>query len=378
MELNKIYNEDCLEGIRKIEDKTIQMTVTSPPYFNLRTYTDSENEVGRERNVDEYINNLKNIFLEVFRVTKDDGSCYVNISDTYGKNGSLLCVPDKFKLMMISLGWVCKNEIIWHKPNAMPSSAKNRFTNDYEKIYFFTKKRKYKFNTQYEERLSKVSNKNKKRGTSKYLDIEHESKHRQGMNNERGNKLIEIRKDLPPQDFFVSFLRSRTSIKQLCENTDLKKSTIEHWFRRDTTGFSYPTIENWNEIKYLVDDWSKDFSKIDNGLTKVSYEYDDIDKNSHKGRIQRTLWSIPTKKLKEKHFAPYPKELIETPIKASTDENDVVLDPFMGSGTTGVVAVNLNRNYIGFEISEEYVEIANERIKNHTTQTDIFDVLEGN
>ena len=130
MELNKIYNEDCLEGIRKIEDKTIQMTVTSPPYFNLRTYTDSENEVGRERNVDEYINNLKNIFLEVFRVTKDDGSCYVNISDTYGKNGSLLCVPDKFKLMMISLGWVCKNEIIWHKPNAMPSSAKNRFTND--------------------------------------------------------------------------------------------------------------------------------------------------------------------------------------------------------------------------------------------------------
>ena len=378
MELNKIYNEDCLEGIRKIEDKTIQMTVTSPPYFNLRTYTDSENEVGRERNVDEYINNLKNIFLEVFRVTKDDGSCYVNISDTYGKNGSLLCVPDKFKLMMISLGWVCKNEIIWHKPNAMPSSAKNRFTNDYEKIYFFTKKRKYKFNTQYEERLSKVPNKNKKRGTSKYLDIEHESKHRQGMNNERGNKLIEIRKDLPPQDFFVSFLRSRTSIKKLCENTDLKKSTIEHWFRRDTTGFSYPSVEDWNAIKYLVDDWSKDFSKIDNGLTNVSYEYDDVDKNSHKGRIQRTLWSIPTKKLKEKHFAPYPKELIETPIKASTDENDVVLDPFMGSGTTGVVALNLNRNYIGFEISEEYVEIANERIKTHTTQTDIFDVLEGN
>ena len=378
MELNRIYNEDCLEGIRKIEDKTIQMTVTSPPYFNLRTYTDSENEVGRERNVDEYINNLKNIFLEVFRVTKDDGSCYVNISDTYGKNGSLLCVPDKFKLMMISLGWICKNEIIWHKPNAMPSSAKNRFTNDYEKIYFFTKKRKYKFNTQYEERLSKVPNKNKKRGTSKYLDIEHEKKHRQGMNKERGSKLIEIRKDLPPQDFFVSFLRSRTSIKGLCENTDLKKTTIEHWFRRDTTGFSYPSVEDWNAIKYLVDDWSKDFSKIDNGLTNVSYEYDDVDKNSHKGRIQRTLWSIPTKKLKEKHFAPYPKELIETPIKASTDENDVVLDPFMGSGTTGVVALNLNRNYIGFEISEEYVEIANERIKEHTTQTDIFDVLGGN
>ena len=365
MELNKIYNEDCLEGIKKIGDKTIQMTVTSPPYFNLRTYTDSEKEIGKEQTVDEYINNLKNIFLEVLRVTKEDGSCYVNIADTYGKNGSLLCVPDKFKLMMISLGWVCRNEIIWHKPNAMPSSAKNRFTNDYEKIYFFTKKRKYKFNTQYEERLSKVPNKNKKRGTSKYLDIEHETKHRQGMNKERGSKLIETRKELPPQDFFVSFLRSRTSIKELCENTDLKKSTIEHWFRRDTTGFSYPSVENWNAIKYLIDDWSKDFFKIDYGLTEVSYEYDDVNKNAHKGRIQRTLWSIPTKKLKEKHFAPYPKELIETPIKASTDENDIVLDPFMGSGTTGVVALNLNRKFLGFEISEEYCEIAQERINNH-------------
>lgn len=223
-----------------------------------------------------------------------------------------------------------------------------------------------------------MSNKNKKRGTSKYLDIKHESKHRQGMNSERGSKLIEVRKELPSQDFFVGFLRSRTSIKELCENTNFKKTTIEHWFRRDTTGFSYPSVENWNEIKYLVDDWSKDFSKIDNGLTKVSYEYDDVDKNSHKGRIQRTLWSIPTKKLKEKHFASYPKELIETPIKASTDENDVVLDPFMGSGTTGVVALNLNRKYLGFEISKEYCEISQERIKNYikNRQIDLFEMLD--
>ena len=201
------------------------------------------------------------------------------------------------------------------------------------------------------------------------------------MNKERGSKLIEIRKELPPQDFFVGFLRSRTSIKGLCENTDLKKSTIEHWFRRDATGFSYPSVEDWNAIKYLVDDWSKDFSEIDNGLTNVSYEYDDVDKNSHKGRIQRTLWSIPTKKLKEKHFAPYPKELIETPIKASTDENDIVLDPFMGSGTTGVVALNLNRKFLGFELSKEYYQISLKRLEKERTsllnQTNIFDLLEG-
>ncbi len=120
-----------------LNDNSIQMTVTSPPYFNLRKYTNKDEEVGIENTVDEYIDKLEKIFYEVYRITKNDGSCYVNISDTYNNKGSLLCVPDRFKLMMVEMGWVCRNEIIWHKPNAIPNSAKTRFTNDFEKVLFF-------------------------------------------------------------------------------------------------------------------------------------------------------------------------------------------------------------------------------------------------
>jgi DNA modification methylase len=94
-------------------------------------------------------------------------------------------------------------------------------------------------------------------------------------------------------------------------------------------------------------------------LNDISFEYDDINKNAHKGRLKRSVWSINTKPSKVKHVAPYPKDLIEPMILCSTDENDIVFDPFLGSGTTGVVASALNRKWIGSELNEEYIEIIN-------------------
>lgn len=361
----ELYNGDCLEIMEELikQGKKVDLTITSPPYFNLRNYTENNsNEIGIETDVDLYISNLIKVFDKVFKITNELGSCYVNLSDTYSKNGSLLCVPDKFKIKMIENGWICRNEIIWHKPNAMPSSAKTRYTNDYEKIFFFTKNKDYYFETQYDPRKTESSCKSKTTSLGKYESVEQESRVRQGMNKTRGNKLIEVRYHLPEQNTFVSFLRKNTNAKKLSEETGLKLSMIEHWFRRDKGGFSYPSVEDWKIARDFINDFSLEFETINFGICEVDFETDDINKNAHLGRIKRTVWSINTKPSKHKHFAVYPNELIVTPIKASSKVDQVVFDPFMGSGTTGEEAVRNNRKFVGIELNNEYFNIAKARI----------------
>lgn len=368
--LNKIHNMDCLEGLRLLPDNCIDMAITSPPYFNLRNYG-SVGEIGSETDYNDYINNLIAIFTEIHRVLKDGGSCWVNIDDVY-KNQSLLGLPDRFKIKMLESGWLCRNEIIWHKPNAMPSSAKSRFNSDFEKMFFFVKRNKYFFKTQYEPLKSDVIANKKKSSTQngKYQSPEQEASVRQGMNKTRGQKMVFLRKNLPTQKEFVDFMRSKTTAETIAENSDLKRSKIDHWFRRDEGGFAFPSAEDWNRIKWLVDDWSETFKKIDEQLNDITVETDDILKNVDKGRIKRAVWSINTKPFKGCHYAPYPESLIEIPIKACCPTNGIVLDPFMGSGTTAVVAVKNKCNFIGFELSKEYCDLAEKRVRKESEDTE--------
>lgn len=371
MEINKIYCESNLDTMSRMPNDFVQSIITSPPYFNLRDYG-VKNQIGIEKTYNEYLKNLIDIFTECKRVLKKDGICFVNLGDTYLDN-SLIGIPDRFKILMIDNGWICRNDIIWHKPNAIPQSVKNRFSNDYERVLMFSKSKQYKFNTQYEERKTKVSNKSNNKQESKYLSDEQEKAVRQGMNKKRGLKLLEKRNNLPEHLFFVNFLRNRTTAKDLFENTNnIKLSTIEHWFRKDEAGFSYPKLEDWNNVKDFINDWSDDFHLIDLGLTNFEYEYDDINKNAHLGRLKRSVWSINTKPSKEKHFATYPEELISIPILCSTDENDLIYDPFMGSGTTAKMAHIYKRNWIGSEMSQEYVDLANKRLEPYLNQTTLF------
>lgn len=366
--MNRLINGDCLEEMDKLiaEGVKVDLTITSPPYFNLRNYTNGNiKEIGRETKVEDYINNLQCVFKKVYQITNKQGSCYINIADKYGKNGGLLGIPDLFKIMMIKQGWICRNEIIWHKPNAIPCSAKNRFTIDYEKVFFFVKSKNYIFNTQYEKRVSSTpkSTKNSKiKRDTKYLNVEQETSVRQGMNKKRGSKIIEKRNNLPSHKDFVNFIRKVSSVKTLSEDSNILKTKVEHWFRYDDAGFSYPSVEDWKAIRDFLNDWSIEFSKIDSGMVDVTYETDDINKNANKGRLKRTTWSIPTKASKVKHFASYPLELMQTPILASSNKENIVLDPFMGSGTTGVACKKLGRDFIGIELDKGYFDIANKRI----------------
>ena len=272
---NTILQGDVLEQLKLIPDNSIDMCITSPPYWNLRDYG-KEGQIGQENTFQEYIEKLINIYNEVYRVSKETATCWVNLGDTYSnknnsgvKKQSLIGIPDRFKIAMIDNGWICRNEIIWHKPNAMPSSVKTRFNNDFEKMFFFTKNDKYYFEQQKE-------------------------KSKDTYNGKRGS----------------------------CKTRKKMQSAM-----RDTS----------DEVKI------------------------------YKERNMRSVWSINTTSFKGSHFAVYPEELIIHPIKAGSPDKGTVLDIFMGSGTTGIVAKKLNRNYIGIELNPDYVKMANDRIIEETT-----------
>ena len=309
IELNNIYSGDCLEVLKTLPDESVDCVMTSPPYWALRNYG-IIGEIGSEQTIQEYITNLCNIFDEVKRVLKKEGTCWVNLGDTYygsgtGKHGyapenmatmkskgtlgdelvskSLCQIPSRFAIEMSNRGWILRNEIIWHKPNAMPSSVKDRFTVDFEKMFFFTKNKKYYFETQREPHNP---------------------------------------------DSIKRAARGRTSAKL----DDGQYST------------SYKS-------KYVgYDNLKEDFES--GKLRGVHPE----------GRNKRTVWKISTKGFKDAHFAVYPEELCYTPIKAGCPEGGVVLDPFFGAGTTGVVALKQKKHFIGIELNEKYIKIAWNRI----------------
>ena len=129
--------DDVLEAIKKIPDKSISTVVTSPPYWNLRDYKDNR-QIGNEKNPLEFVNKIALVGKEILRILKDDGAYFLNIGDTY-VDQSLQMIPQKIAIKMQEQGWLIRNQIIWYKPNHMPSPVKNRFSNTYEVIYFFTK-----------------------------------------------------------------------------------------------------------------------------------------------------------------------------------------------------------------------------------------------
>lgn len=416
---SKVYQGNCEEILKNLPEKSIDCCVTSPPYYGLRDYG-MKDQIGLEDTPEEYIERLVRVFREVRRVLKDDGTLWVNIGDTYNsspagsvkssfqgtnnkgsiaqtytkhlvnncKPKDLIGIPWLLAFALRSDGWYLRQDIIWHKPNPMPESVTDRCTKSHEYIFLLSKKQRYYFDyksiqepmqTSSIVRLSqniesqtgsytpsKGNGKMKAVGgkMSKYRDEDQESSVRQGMNKNRGNKTIQVRRPLPNQSEFVSFLRERTDVDMICNNTDLTRTKVEHWFRTDKNGFSYPSVDDWKKARDFIDDWGEEFRQIDYALTDVIYESDEIGKNNNWKRNKRDVWSITTKPLKESHFATFPEDLIKPCILAGSQVGGVVLDPFFGSGTTGRVAMELNRMYIGIELNPDYIEISKKRTNN--------------
>ena len=265
----------------KLPDNSIQTIVTSPPYYKQRKYGGTA-EIGNEPTVGEYVDALIEVFRECQRILKPEGTLWLNLGDKY-ESGKLLGVPWRVALaLQDSLGLILRSDVIWHKPNAMPSSVKTRPTTDHEYIFMFSKTSDYFYDADaIREPHVTFSDKTKMRGG-------------------RG-----------------------------------------HFGRRNGTPEKGKNSGNSN----LHDArWDQAFHP--------------------KGRNKRTVWQIPLSKFPEAHFAVFPEGLVETCIKASTSPGDIVLDPFVGSGTTAVVSSKLSRKYIGVDSMAEYCQMAQKRLAN--------------
>jgi DNA modification methylase len=281
---NKILCGDALSVLKTIDSNSLDCCVTSPPYYTLRDYK-VDGQLGREKNPTDYIDKLVEIFDQVKRVLKNKGSCWIVIADSFNKKRSLVGIPERLMIAMMDKGWVLRSKIIWFKRNATPSSAKDRFTPDYEYVYFFTKSQEYYFETQYEPYVMGLD------GKPKY-EFRYKSPFG-GNNNKSGQGAF-----------------------------------------------------NYSKPRFI--------------------------KPNPKGRIKRSVWDIPIETYKDAHFAVFPPALIETPIKATCPKDGIVIDPFMGSGTTAEVALQNNRKFIGIELNKSYVDLANKRLKPLLEQQKLF------
>lgn len=270
--LDEIYRGDAHQTLAAWPDNFVDLCVTSPPYWRQRDYQVA-GQLGLEETVEAYVERLVAVMDDVRRVLKDTGSLYLNLGDGYADR-SLLGIPWRVAFALNARGWVLRNDIIWHKINALPTSATNRFKNAHEHLFLFTKQARYYFN----------------------LDTVRE----------------------PHQ----------TKIKQQ------QPSQRPSGRRQRGRGGNFP--------------------------------------GHPLGKNPGDVWSLHTENRPKRfivpgamspgHFAPFPEELCERPILASSPSGGIVLDPFMGSGTTAVVARRLGRRFLGIDLSAEYVTLANQRL----------------
>jgi DNA modification methylase len=314
--LNQAIQGDCLSILRTLPDQSVNCCITSPPYWGLRDYG-VDGQLGLEKTPDEYVAHMVEVFREVRRVLKNDGTLWLNLGDSYagsmksangdgtwqdhsnckqGTNiGSLNIPPQKAKdiglkpkdlvgipwmvaFALRSDGWYLRQDIIWAKPNPMPESVTDRCTKAHEYVFLLSKSAKYYYDA----------------GAIKEQSVDPES-----------------------------FTGRRERNAGQMENTD-------------------------------PDNYKFHGSIGDNGKLKYGQTYET--------RNRRSVWTVTTQPFKEAHFATFPPKLIEPMVLAGCPEGGIILDPFGGSGTSGMVAKENYRNYILIDLKKEYTEMADRRI----------------
>lgn len=314
----QVIQGDCLAVLKTLPDESVNCCVTSPPYWGLRDYG-VEGQLGLERTPEEYVSRMVEVFREVRRVLRDDGTLWLNFGDSYNANGragqgsrigckqgtnrasaagldrhrptapdlkpkDLVGIPWMVAFALRADGWYLRQDIIWHKPNPMPESVTDRCTKAHEYIFLMSKSQRYFYdNDSVREPYNESS-----------LD------------------------------------RYRYALQDTCDTNGKHKPGNEH----------------------LLDKPPR---------TKVRPPND-------AGRNRRSVWTVTTIPFPGAHFATFPPKLIEPCILAGCPKGGTVLDPFGGSGTVGMVAENNGRNAILIELNPKYVEMA----KGRTAQRGLF------
>jgi len=402
---------DVFDKLKELNDNSIDCVVTSPPYWGLRDYG-VPGQLGLEPTYQEHIQNIVELFRVMKPKLKDSATVWLNYGDSYAAtvNGTkvkdqiknkvqfagkylikgddrtfrdkpfstiqgflkpkdLVMIPNRIAIALQEDGWWIRSEIIWHKPNPMPESTKDRPTSAHEKIWLITKSKKYYYDADsIREPLASTSL------TRLNQDIKNQKGSTRGNGGMKSNgnmkavrpyrvldadqrpEFVETR-DLPEHNELREYLSLNRKNKNITIDEIEKhfgNQAGHHWFEKNG---SYPSKDDWIKLKKLLnfDD------TYDKQLTTINFK-SGLKQNHPLGRNKRNVWTITTKPCKEAHFATFPKDLIEPCIKAGCPEGGVVLDPFGGSGTTGIVAKSLNRTAILIELNPSYIEIAKKRI----------------
>lgn len=290
---------DCKQMLRDLPAASVHCCITSPPYFGLRDYG-VEGQLGLESTPEEYVQRLVEVFRDVRRVLRDDGTLWLNLGDSYnsaasGQNGQsgtlaggkpcggngttsgrrplyailkpkdLIGIPWRVAFALQADGWYLRQDIIWHKPNPMPESVTDRCTKAHEYVFLLSKSERYFFDADAmkEPAVQAGRVRSDKMGGNKGDEVNHS----------------------PGSTFTGSETRNR-----------------------------------------------------------------------------RSVWTVATQPYSGAHFATFPQTLIEPMVLAGCPEGGVVLDPFNGAGTTGLVALRNRRAYIGIELNAEYLELTRQRL----------------
>jgi DNA modification methylase len=389
-----ILNDDVLHIINLLPDTSVDLIITSPPYWQQRDYG-MKNQIGREATHEDYISKLLTVSNELKRVLKDTGSFFLNIGDKYNsKKKQLLMLPSRLAIKMQENGWVLRNHIVWYKPNHMPSPLLDRCSNTWEPVLFFVKDTgTYLAPTYYFDLDAiRIEHKTKEPDIPDGLPVtvreeEYEQvKHLLEATKKDYNgkfKGQEINRGASPgarsslfgyfyskQRVFkptnddeieiISYLREWREKKGISvEEIDKllgHSYTAGHWFRLDRGGRSLPSPEDWTKLKGILgfDD------RYDEKMTSTWYVLQAVKKNPL-GKNPGDMWPINTDKFKEAHFSIFPEELVRRIIQVACPPDGVVLDHFAGSGTTGKVAMELGRKSIMIDINPDYVKIMRRR-----------------
>lgn len=268
--------------LRELPSATVDTVVTSPPYFNQRDY-DHKDQLGGESDPEDYIEKLTSILNECRRVLRSTGTLWLNLGDKYHQ-GQLLGMPWRVALALQKSGWLLRADVIWYKPNAMPSSVSNRPTIDHEYLFMFA----------------------------------------------------------AASDYFYDADAIREPHVTFSERSRMKGGR-SHFGKQGSTPENGKNAGNSN---LHTARWDQAFHP--------------------KGRNKRTVWEVPLSKNPDAHFAVFPEKLIEPCILAGSPRGGIVLDPFLGSGTTAAVATRLGRGFIGIDLNPDYCELAWRRVSQQT------------
>lgn len=382
----QIIQGDCIKSLKTLPADSVHCCVTSPPYFGLRNYNGGEDEIGQEETVEGYVEKMVEVFREVKRVLRPDGTLWLNLGDSYmaqknvtpppqtigGQRGmpsdfvpsnrkdqkglkhkDLIGIPWRVAFALQADGWWLRQDIVWHKPNPMPESVEDRCTRAHEYIFMLTKKPHYYYDHEAVKEQA-VSGEDKKNKRSVWTV------------NTKGYKGAHFA--VYPEDLVKPCIKAGTSEGGCCSacGSPYERQTV------DPTEELKPvdSIERKGILLTPEDSALVLWLEKNNGDYRISIagekhseNWEDVPiSNGRRGELKRKGYTLLHWGVAQKSIGWQPTCTCSLKKDGVKSVPCTVLDPFNGSATTGVVALKEGRHYIGLELNPDYIKLSHNRI----------------